>query len=144
MDVEEVPITAIEQYFNRLIDMQLLSQVVITDKEGCTIIGCFGPFADGEDLSSIAEDEIRESNVVLSSARCFQNLEQLSLGTPEYISAQYHDAIVLQTQEQNTLLTLIGYRSKGHCLGDLLALLPQIRSNTSFQELMQTVGELLQ
>lgn len=81
-----------------------------------------------------------ESNVTLSGARCFQNLEQLQLGVPAYIATQYHDAVVVQVMESGgCILTLIGSRSKGHCTGGLLTLLPEIRSSSVYVELLQKV-----
>jgi len=152
----EPPGTAIEQYLNHLIHMRLLSQAVVSDRQGNTVLACFGaqpahsPDADGGDnmrnsgavLDAQQEEEElpMESNVTLSGARCFQNLEQLQLGTPNYIATQYHDAVVVQVVEKGgCILTLIGNRSKGHYTGGLMTLLPQIRSTIVYVELLQKV-----
>lgn len=162
----DAPGTAIEQYFNHLIHMQLLSQVIISDRQGNTILACFGhsPGRDGAGGSAAAaastaggygsggaagddgteEDMLMESNVALSGARCYQNLDQLQLGVPSYISAQYHDGVVVQTLDRNCLLSLIGSRSKGHYVGGLLALLPQIQSTDVYREIVEKVDGCFQ
>lgn len=155
------PGTAIEQFFNHLIHMRLLSQVVLSDRQGNTILTCFGPpplsvipspsdqldggygTPDGDITADGLGDEEgpMESNVVLSGARCFQSMDQLHLGQPAYISAQYHDAVVVQSLEKCCLLTLIGTRSHGHCVGGLLGLLPQIRRSPVYAELVAKVED---
>lgn len=149
----DAPSTAIEQYFNQLINMRLLSQVVVSDRQGNTIVACFGNSSLDATQSnsnplpsaSLGEEEVMmESNVVLSGARCFQNLEQLQAGTPSYISAQYHDAVVVQTMNRNCLLTLVGSRAQGHFVGGLLSLLPQIRATPVYVELENKVEECFQ
>ncbi|KAG5501813.1 hypothetical protein JKF63_04082 [Porcisia hertigi] len=149
----DAPGTAVEQYFNHLIHMRLLTQVVVSDKQGNTILACFStPAAMEGDVNGSSgsvdgqEDELPiESNVVLSGARYFQNLEQLQLGTPNYITAQYHDAVVVQLMESGGLiLTLIGSRARGHFAGGLLSLVPQIRSTAVYTELLRKVEECLQ
>lgn len=166
--------TAIEQYFNQLINMRLLTQIVISDRQGNTILTCFG-HADGDQGGATSdvgrkdqnssgrnsnahsghmsvsmtsaspgqtEEEIWvESNVVLSAARCFQNLEQLALGTPRYISAQYHNAVVVQTVDRSCLISLVGSRAHGHCIGGLLSVLSQIRNTSVYNELAVKVQE---
>lgn len=151
----EAPGTAIEQCFNQLIQLRLLSQVVISDKLGSTILACFGPTgnsggggsdaASGSGTETIEDDAMPiESNVVLSGARCYQHLEQLGLGQPSFISAQYHDAMVVQTVNRSVLLTLIGHRSQGHTVGGLLALIPQMEGVAVYQELLRKVEECYQ
>ncbi|CCW64108.1 unnamed protein product [Phytomonas sp. EM1] len=187
--MEQVPGTAIEQYFNQLIQMGLVSQLVLSDRQGNTILSCFGltpaaptktegipkrgslnnmmssampnppPTYGGarnrkdvpveaseEDVTNTAaeEDMPMESNVVLSGARCFQNLEQLQLGVPLYVSAQYHDAVVVQALDKSCFLTLIGYRSQGHCVGGLLVLIPQIQKSTVYHEIIAKVEKCFQ
>lgn len=146
------PRTAVEQYFNQLIHMRLLTQVVVSDKQGNTVLACFGPptaavqDGDGNALDDGQEEEPpMESNVTLSGARYFQNLEQLQLGTPSYITAQYHDAMVVQLMEPGgCILTLIGSRAKGHFTGGLLSLVPQIHRTTVYTELLRKVEECVQ
>ncbi|AYU79656.1 hypothetical protein conserved [Leishmania donovani] len=149
----DAPGTAVEQYFNQLIHMCLLTQVVVSDKQGNTILACFGtPGAMGGDVNGVSgsgdgqEDELpMESNVTVSGARYFQNLEQLQLGTPTYITAQYHDAVVVQLMEPGgSILTLIGSRAKGHFTGGLLSLVPQIHSTAVYTELLRKVEECTQ
>ncbi|KPI85057.1 hypothetical protein ABL78_5895 [Leptomonas seymouri] len=154
----EAPGTAVEQYFNQLIHMRLLTQVVVSDKQGDTILACFEPPAQmmndsdgtGEGNNNGGsvdgqEEELMESNVTVSGARYFQNLEQLQLGTPAYITAQYHDAVVVQLMEPGgCILTLIGSRAMGHFAGGLLALVPQIHRTTVYTELLQKVEEFVQ
>ncbi|CCW70200.1 unnamed protein product [Phytomonas sp. Hart1] len=187
--MENAPGTAIEQYLNQLIQMGLVSQLVLSDRQGNTILSCFGPtpsvpakttdeFLRGassnltssampnpplpygggrsgkgmtlepstEDLTNAAAEEAMpiESNVVLSGARCFQNLEQLQLGVPLYISAQYHDAVVVQALDKCAFLTLIGYRSQGHCIGGLLTLIPQIRESSVYHEIAAKLEKCFQ
>ncbi|KEG07631.1 hypothetical protein DQ04_09231030 [Trypanosoma grayi] len=144
----EGPGTAIEQYFNRLIDMRLLTQVVVSDRQGNTIVACFGTpqLAEvGDDVANgdayAAEDQMMESNVVLSGARCFQSMEQLRLDVPSYISLQYHDDVVVQSLDGCCMLTLIGCRSHGHFVGGLLVLLGQIRASGIYQELLEKTQE---
>lgn len=147
--------TAIEQYFNQLIHLRMLSQVVVSDRQGNTVLACFGPTPGGNGLgpsgaSGSAMDEMEddsmpiESNVVLSGARCFQHLDQLGLGVPGFISSQYHDAAVVQAVDGSVMLTLIGNRSQGHAVGGLIALIPQIKKAVSYQELLQKVEECYQ
>jgi hypothetical protein len=151
------PGTAVEQYFNELIHMCLLTQVVVSDKQGNTVLACFGPPAsaldDGDDgvgggngAGDVQEEELQtESNVTLSGARYFQNLEQLRLGTPTYITAQYHDAVVVQLMEPGgCILTLIGSRAKGHFTGGLLSLVPQIHRTKVYTELLRKVEDCVQ
>lgn len=140
----DAPGTAVEQYFNQLIHMRLLTQVVVSDKQGNTILACFGaPPAAGSDGQD--EELLMESNVTVSGARYFQNLEQLQLGTPTYITAQYHDAAVVQLMEAcGAMLTLIGSRAKGHFTGGLLSLVPQIRRTPVYMELLRKVEECTQ
>ncbi|RNF27280.1 uncharacterized protein Tco025E_00471 [Trypanosoma conorhini] len=148
----EGPVTAVEQYFNQLINLRLLTQVVVSDRQGNTIMACFGSpkLPEGQegaahDASYGGDDDLTiESNVVLSGARCFQNLEQLQLGVPAYISLQYHDATVVQALDGCCMLTLIGCRSQGHFVGGLLVLLPQIRSTEVYQELLSKTQECFQ
>ncbi|KAG5476360.1 hypothetical protein LSCM1_04062 [Leishmania martiniquensis] len=149
----DAPGTAVEQYFNQLIHMRLLTQVVVSDKQGNTILACFGTpgmVSGGTGGASGSgdgqEDELPiESNVAVSGARYFQNLEQLRLGTPTHITAQYHDAVVVQLMESGgVILTLIGSRAKGHFTGGLLSLVPQIHSAAVYTELLQKVEECTQ
>lgn len=145
----EAACTAVEQYFNQLIYMRLLSQVVISDKQGDTVFFCCGPPAammgDADAANDGQDEEMMESNVTLSGARCFQNLEQLQLGTPTYITAQYHDAVVVQVMEPDTcILTLVGSRAKGHFTGGLLSLVEQIRANPVYSDMLQKVEECVQ
>ncbi|EPY26874.1 hypothetical protein STCU_01898 [Strigomonas culicis] len=148
----EEPSTAqplILQYYNRLINMRLLSQVVVSDKQGKTILCCFGePQPSRSDADSELsggggndgeEDMPIESNVVLSGVSTFQMLDQLHLGAPKYISAQYRDTVVVQTMDDTVMLTLIGHRSQGHFVGGLLALLPQMKSNRAYEDLINQV-----
>ncbi|ORC87634.1 uncharacterized protein TM35_000212400 [Trypanosoma theileri] len=148
----EAPATAIEQYFNQLIHMRLLTQVVVSDRHGNSIVACTGDSQMPED-SEVAtnedvynnDDDFIVSNVVISGARCFQNFEQLQLGSPEYISLQYHDNTVVQILDgECCMLTLIGARSQGHCVGGLLVLLPQIRATEAYQELLKKTEECFQ
>ncbi|GET89415.1 hypothetical protein, conserved [Leishmania tarentolae] len=149
----DTPSTAVEQYFNQLIHMCLLTQVVVSDKQGNTILACFGtPGAMGGGVNGGSgsgdgqEDELpMESNVTVSGARYFQNLEQLQLGTPTYITTQYHDAVVVQLMEPGgSILTLIGSRAKGHFTGGLLSLVPQIHNTAVYTELLRKVEECTQ
>ncbi|AIN99169.1 hypothetical protein LPMP_260550 [Leishmania panamensis] len=149
----DAPGTAVEQYFNQLIHMRLLTQVVVSDKQGNTILACFGtPGSMGGDVNGISGsgdgqegEPPMESNVTVSGARYFQNLEQLQLGTPTYITAQYHDAVVVQLMESGgSILTLIGSRARGHCTGGLLSLVPQIHSTAVYTELLRKVEECVQ
>ena len=142
----EGPGTAVEQYFNQLIHMRLLSQVVVSDKQGNTILACFGPPASFMNDGDGQEEELpMESNVALSGARDFQNLEQLQLGTPTYITAQYHDAVVVQLMEPGgCILTLLGSRAKGHFTGGLLSLVPQIHRTAVYAELLRKVEDCMQ
>ncbi|EAN86753.1 hypothetical protein C3747_4g3547c [Trypanosoma cruzi] len=148
----EGPVTAVEQYFNQLINMRLLTQVVVSDRQGNTIMACFGSSkqpegqegAANDGTSGVDDDLTIESNVVLSGAHCFQNLEQLQLGIPSYISLQYHDATVVQSLDGCCMLTLIGCRSQGHFVGGLLVLLPQIRATPAYRELLEKTQECFQ
>ncbi|KAG5476628.1 hypothetical protein CUR178_03801 [Leishmania enriettii] len=143
----DAPGTAVEQYFNQLIHMRLLTQVVVSDKQGNTILACFGtPGTAGGGSGGGQEDELpMESNVVVSGARYFQNLEQLRLGIPTCVTAQYHDAVVVQRMESGgAILTLIGSRAKGHFTGGLLSLVPQIHSTAVYAELLEKVEECTQ
>ncbi|CAD2215427.1 hypothetical protein, conserved [Angomonas deanei] len=151
--------TAIEQYLNQLINLLLVSQVVISDKQGNTVLACFGssekscitlpdrkgPHAGEKTLDKPDDNadtaDMMESNVVLSGSRSFQVMDQLRIPTPRYILSQYHDAVVVQTLDQHCLLTLIGHRSEGHFAGGLLALLPQIRATPAYQEIIHKVSE---
>ncbi|SCU71936.1 uncharacterized protein TEOVI_000351800 [Trypanosoma equiperdum] len=143
MSTMDVPGTAIEQYFNQLIQMRLLTQVIVSDTRGDTTVACLMGLEHGgdavvsssEDTYGVAES-VMESNVALSGARCFQNLDQLNLGVPLYVSFQYHDDVVVQTLDGCCMLTLIGSRSQGHFVGGLLTLLDQIRSCEAYQELL--------
>ncbi|KPA86775.1 hypothetical protein ABB37_00842 [Leptomonas pyrrhocoris] len=156
----DAPGTALEQYFNQLIHMRLLAQVVVSDKQGNTILACFGSpdstmndgagAGDGNNHNGGGEGQDEEewqteSNVTVSGARYFQNLEQLQLGTPTYITAQYHDAVVVQLMEPGgCILTLIGSRAKGQFTGGLLSLVPQIRRTTVYTELLRKVEDCMQ
>ncbi|KAK7201178.1 hypothetical protein NESM_000179200 [Novymonas esmeraldas] len=144
------PGTAIEQYFNQLIHMRLLTQVVVSDKEGNTILACFGvpgstDGGEGRSDGQEEEDMPMESNVTVSAARYFSNLDQLQLGVPSYITAQYHDAVVVQVKEPGgAILSLLGSRAKGHFTGGLLALVPQIHSTSVYKELLRMVEKCTQ
>ncbi|KAH9598529.1 hypothetical protein LSM04_002509 [Trypanosoma melophagium] len=148
----EGPAAAIEQYFNQLINMRLLTQVVVSDRQGNSIVACTGDSQIPEDNEGATnedayntEDDFIVSNVVVSGARCFQNFEQLQLGSPEYISLQYHDNTVVQILDgECCMLTLIGARSQGHYVGGLLVLLPQIRATAAYQELLEKTQECFQ
>nr|CCD15384.1 unnamed protein product [Trypanosoma congolense IL3000] len=136
------PGTAIEQYFNELIKMGLLTQVIVSDTRGDTTVACLGSVEHEEVVGSSSEeaygvcDNVMESNVAISGARCFQNMDQLDLGLPSYISFQYYDNVVVQTLDGCCMLTLIGCRSQGHFVGGLLSLLDQIRSCEVYRELL--------
>ncbi|KAG8348105.1 hypothetical protein ERJ75_000869000 [Trypanosoma vivax] len=145
------PCTAIEQYFNHLIKMRLVSQIVVSDTQGDTTVACLSSTAPVDDTNSSApKDEYMtvdpgvESNVVISGARCFQNMDQLNLGTPFYINFQYRDSVVVQAVDGCCILTLIGSRSQGHFVGCLLALLHQIRASVVYQELLTKTQECFQ
>eukprot|EP00758_Cryptobia_borreli_P001070 Tbor_TRINITY_DN1909_c0_g1::TRINITY_DN1909_c0_g1_i1::g.3507::m.3507 len=98
--------TAIEKYFNKLIDANTANSIVLSDIEGKPIIECFGSMdedgamqCDGSlPYPSVGTDDYCEgtqyaSNCVISAGKSVAMFKRLQLGVPSYIAAQYHDQI---------------------------------------------------
>eukprot|EP00796_Vickermania_ingenoplastis_P009179 gene9179-6456_t len=121
--------SALEQYFQHLQQLNLLSQALISDGQGATILAVH----DGTNAMN-EEAENMESNVALSGVRLFSSLDQLELGRPAYIHAQFHDSVVVHMMEGNIMLTVIGNRSLGHCAGSMISIAKQICAATVYQD----------
>ena len=103
--------TAVEAYFNALIDHDEVTSAVITDVFGGTVVECFG--------TKDADDGLFASNAVISAQRTVTMMEQLRLPLPPSISAQYRGQVLVQHLEESLVVTLVGASDKGHTIGSL-------------------------
>jgi hypothetical protein len=139
-------VTTIELYFDQLIGAREITQVLITDLQGRLILSRpsgagAAPQGDGDDRQQHAVD-LPESNVVVSGARAITSLEGLKLGTPQYISIQFHDSMGVQFVEGSCIVTLVGARSEDQCMGGLIALAQHMRSSVpAFRDTMKTISD---
>lgn len=110
--------TAVEEYFNKVIDNNEATSAVITDVFGGTVVECFG--------TKEMDDSLFASNVVISAQKTVALYEQLRLDIPSIISAQYKEQIVVQHVEEALVVTLIGSSVKGHTVGSLMSLMQSV------------------
>ncbi|CUG93962.1 Hypothetical protein, putative [Bodo saltans] len=141
-------VTTIELYFDQLIGAREITQVLITDLQGRIILsrpsgGAASQGGDGDDqLQQQHAVDVPESNVVVSGARAITSLEGLKLGTPQYISVQFHDSMGVQFVEGSCIITLVGARSHDQCMGGLIALAQHMRSSVpTFRETMKAISD---
>ena len=134
-------ISAAEQYFAMLISLREAQQILVSDKQGRLIVSsiakdtAFG-YQPGADATTV-------SNAVLSASRALSNLEQVKVGQPNYFAAQYHDKMCVSFVDGSCIVTIVGQRSLDQCIGGLIGLIPQIRSNQVFQEMSAAVDQAL-
>lgn len=139
-------VTPIELYFDQLIGAREVTQVLITDMQGKLILtrsGGAAPIGEGEnEQQPQGAADMPESNVVVSGARAMTSLEGLKLGTPQYISIQFHDAMGVQFVEGSCIVTLVGARSQDQCMGGLIALAQHMRSSVpAFRDTLKAISE---
>lgn len=193
--------TAIEQFFNKLVDCGELYSGIIADSQGKTIVECFGTGSttqnytsshgagpnsgdhgvntsvggghtsvdadannrysngganskgisgnDESDAGNIGggpseqEEEIAAdlyaTNAVVCASKTIRLLQQLQLGAPPYIAAQYRHHICIHFCEGPCVVTLVGLKSMGHCIGSLTSLISAIKGASIFQETISAV-----
>lgn len=129
----------LEQYLMHLRHLNVVKQVIVSDTQGNTIICALDDVGCDE-----KESTSYESNVVLSGARFFTILDHLSLGVPSYIHSQFHDAVVVQSLDRACLLTLIGSRAEGHCVGSLLSVMSQLKQSELWSSAVDDLSAVVQ
>lgn len=128
---------AIEQFFDHLLALNMVSQIILTDRYGRLIFSVFDARPPTDKYCNPLLFE--ESNVVVSAGKLFDALEDLRQKMPVYMHAQFHNAIVVQVRECGTLLTVIGERAKGHFMGGVLATVEMIRSSKVFLDAVKRI-----
>lgn len=130
--------TAVEIYFQQLLNAREVSQIIISDLQGRIImVGAPSSAADG------GEEVLTEgdTNVVISGARAVTNFKGLGLGVPQFIASQFHDSMSVQFVEGASLVTLVGARSQDHCIGGLIALAQNMRTAVApFRDMVNAVS----
>lgn len=121
---------AIVQFFEHLLALNMVSQIILTDRNGKLILSTFDFREENNQYYNPLLHE--ESGVVVSASKLFDALEGLRQKKPACIHAQFHNAIVVQVMEYGVLLTVIGERSKGHFIGGLLSATEKIRTSAVF------------
>lgn len=121
---------AIEQFFDHLLALNMVSQIILTDRYGRLILSVFDYRAQNEQFYHPLLNQ--ESNVVVSASKLFDALEDLRQKNPICMHAQFHNALVVQVMECGTLLTVIGEKAKGHFMGGLLCTVEMIRTSKVF------------
>jgi hypothetical protein len=142
-------VTPIELYFDQLIGAREVTQVLITDMQGKLILtrssGSSGQIGEGGEEESVHHSglaDLPESNVVISGSRAMTSFEGLKLGTPQFVSIQFHDAMAVQFVEGGCIVTLVGARSQDQCLGGLIALAQHMRSSVAaFRDTIKAISE---
>lgn len=139
-DDEDDELSALEQYLGHLRHLNRFTDVILSDHHGNTI---FSVLDDPEEDDN-REYTSLESNVVISGAKLFTSLDQLELGKPRYIQAQFHNAVVVQALDGIFMITVIGMRSKGHCSGSLICAVDLIRSSEVFRNALRDYEAYMQ
>jgi hypothetical protein len=137
------PVTsAVEQYFSMLIGIKEAQQILVSDKTGRLIVAALAKDTMTFGFQPAAE-QLTPSNAIISAARALANLEQVKVGQPNYFAAQYHDQMSVSFVDGSCIVTIVGQRSHDQCIGGLIGLIAQIRSNTVFQEMSAAVDQAL-
>jgi hypothetical protein len=134
-------ISAAEQYFSMLIGLKEAQQILVSDKHGKLIVA-----AIAKDTAFGFQPPVEQttvSNAIISAARALFNLEQVKVGQPNYFAAQYHDRMSVSFVDGSCIVTIIGQRSMDQCIGGLIGLISQIKSNIVFQEMSAAVDQAL-
>lgn len=137
---EKMELSALEQYFTHFVHLCLVKQIIISDCHGNSILSILEDPVDDTNVEQADFSASQESNVTLSGARFFASLDQMEMGTPAFIHAQFHNAVVVQLMEGNCLLTVIGARSQGHCVGGILSVAEQIKKSSVYQLALKDIA----
>ena len=115
--------------------------IVVTDSEGRVLFDpIFGPSAPGSDDADDTDAVQTPTDAALSFVQAQRQLSHLPQSSSFAdggltVSAQYKDNILVQFSEGPVTVTLTSRRTKGRCLGGLLAIVPLVRMQPGFKKL---------